>query len=162
MSRRTSAGILLYRIGPDGLEVLLGHPGGPAFRSRDHGHWSVPKGEVEEGESWEAVARREFEEETGHPVPDAPMLSLGDTVQKGGKLVVAWAIEGDLDPARAMSNTFEMEWPPRSGIRGTYAEIDRVAWFRPDEARARIKDAQAVFIDRLEALLGDDRSRPGG
>ncbi|MET1232951.1 MAG: NUDIX domain-containing protein, partial [Candidatus Limnocylindrales bacterium] len=127
MSRRTSAGILLYRFGPDGLEVLLGHPGGPAFRSRDHGHWSVPKGEVEEGEPLEAVARREFEEETGHAVPQAPMLSLGDTIQKGGKLVVAWAVEGDLDPARAMSNTFEMEWPPRSGIRRTYAEIDRVA-----------------------------------
>ena len=115
--------------------MLLGHPGGPAFRIRDHGHWSVPKGEVEEGESLEAVARREFEEETGHPVPDAPMLSLGDTVQKGGKLVVAWAVEGDLDPGLATSNTFEMEWPPGSGIRGTYAEIDRVAWFAPDEAR---------------------------
>lgn len=162
MSRRTSAGILLYRLGPDGLEVLLGHPGGPAFRSRDQGHWSVPKGEVEEGEPLEAVARREFEEETGHTVPDGPMLSLGDTVQKGGKLVVAWAVEGDLDPARAMSNTFEMEWPPRSGVRGTYAEIDRVAWFKPDEARTRIKDAQAVFIDRLEGLLDEGRSRPGG
>ena len=158
MSRRTSAGILLYRRGPSGLEVLLGHPGGPAFRARDQGHWSVPKGEVEEGEMLEAVARREFEEETGHPVPDAPMISVGDTVQKGGKLVVAWAVEGDLDPAQATSNTFEMEWPPGSGLRGTYAEIDRVAWFRPDEARVRIKDAQAVFIDRLEVLLGIDRT----
>ena len=153
MSRRTSAGILLYRVRPDGLEVLLGHPGGPAFRARDHGHWSVPKGEVEGDEALEAVARREFEEETGHAVPAGPMLVLGDTIQKGGKLVVAWAVEGDLDPASAVSNTFEMEWPPRSGIRGTYAEIDRVAWFGPDEARLRIKDAQAVFIDRLEALL---------
>ena len=161
MSRRTSAGILLYRLRPTGLEVLLGHPGGPAFRSRDHGHWTVPKGEVEESEPLEAVARREFEEETGHPVPDGPMLSLGDTIQKGGKLVVAWAVEGDLDPARAMSNTFEMEWPPRSGVRGIYAEIDRVAWFKPDEARARIKDAQTVFIDRLEGLLREDRSLPG-
>ena len=156
VARRTSAGILLYRVAPGGLEVLLGHPGGPAFRSRDHGHWSVPKGEVEEGEVLESVARREFEEETGHPVPDGPMLTLGDTVQKGGKLVVAWAVEGDLDPADARSNTFEMEWPPGSGFRGTYAEIDRVAWFRPDEARTRIKDAQAVFIDRLEALLRPD------
>jgi predicted NUDIX family NTP pyrophosphohydrolase len=156
MSRRTSAGILLYRRTPRGLEVLLGHPGGPAFRARDHGHWSVPKGEVEEGELLEAVARREFEEETGHPVPPSPMLALGETVQKGGKLVVAWAVEGDLDPAQAQSNTFEMEWPPRSGIRGTYAEIDRVAWFSPDEGRLRIKDAQSVFIDRLEALLAAD------
>ena len=153
MSRRISAGILLYRVGPGGLEVLLGHPGGPAFRARDHGHWSVPKGEAEGDEALEAVARREFEEETGHAVPDGPMLELGDTVQKGGKLVIAWAVEGDLDPATAMSNTFEMEWPPRSGIQGTYAEIDQVAWFAPTEARLRIKAAQAVFIDRLEALL---------
>ena len=153
MSRRTSAGILLYRVRPDGLEVLLGHPGGPAFRARDHGHWSVPKGEIEGDEALEAVARREFEEETGHAVPAGPMLVLGDTVQKGGKLVVAWAVEGDLDPTVAKSNMFEMEWPPRSGILGAYAEIDRVAWFAPDEARVRIKDAQAVFIDRLEALL---------
>ena len=155
MSRRTSAGILLYRRGPAGLEVLLGHPGGPAFRARDHGHWTVPKGEIEEGELVEAVARREFEEETGHPVPDAPLISLGDTVQRGGKLVLAWAVEGDLDPARASSNTFDMEWPPGSGRWGTYAEIDRVAWFTPDEARRRIKDAQAVFIDRLERFLDD-------
>ena len=113
----------------------------------------MPKGEIEGDEALEAVARREFEEETGHAVPAGPMLVLGDTVQKGGKLVVAWAVEGDLDPTVAKSNMFEMEWPPRSGILGTYAEIDRVAWFAPDEARVRIKDAQAVFIDRLEALL---------
>jgi predicted NUDIX family NTP pyrophosphohydrolase len=162
MSRRTSAGVLLYRRTPSGLEVLLGHPGGPVFRARDHGHWTVPKGEVEEGERLEAVARREFEEETGYPVPDGPMLSLGDTVQKGGKQVVAWAVEGDLDPAHARSNTFEMEWPPGSGIRGTYKEIDRVAWFSPDEARRRIKGTQAIFIDRLEALLGEVRPRPSG
>ena len=154
MSRRTSAGILLYRVGPNGLEVLLGHPGGPAFRTRDLGHWTVPKGEIEAGELVEAVARREFEEETGHPVPDGPMLSLGDTIQRGGKLVLAWAVEGDLDPGAASSNTFEMEWPPGSGRWGEYAEIDRVAWFAPDEARRRIKDAQAVFVDRLEVLLG--------
>lgn len=113
----------------------------------------MPKGEVEEGELLEAVARREFEEETGHAVPDAPMLSLGDTVQKGGKLVVAWAVEGDLDPGQATSNAFEMEWPPGSGERQTYLEFDRVEWFSPDEARRRIKDAQAIFIERLEALL---------
>jgi predicted NUDIX family NTP pyrophosphohydrolase len=94
-------------------------------------------------------------------VPDGPILSLGDTVQKGGKLVIACAVEGDLDPAQATSNTFEMEWPPGSGIRGTYAEIDRVAWFAPDEARLRIKDAQAVFIDRLEAMLGAPGPEPG-
>ena len=153
MERRVSAGILLYRRRENGLEVLLGHPGGPHFRRRDHGHWSVLKGEVESGEELEAVARREFEEEAGHPVPAGPLLPLGETIQKGGKRVVAWAVEGDLDPATALSNSFEMEWPPGSGIRGRYLEIDRVAWFAPEEARLRIKDAQAVFVDRLEALL---------
>jgi predicted NUDIX family NTP pyrophosphohydrolase len=153
MARPTSAGILLFRRGPDGLEVLLGHPGGPHFRTRDHGHWSVPKGEVEPGEALEAVARREFEEETGHAVPSGPLLDLGETIQKGGKRVVAWGVEGDLDPATAQSNTFELEWPPGSGVRSRYLEIDRVAWFAPDEARQRIKAAQAVFVDRLESLL---------
>jgi len=163
MARRTSAGILLYRRGTAGFEVLLGHPGGPAFRARDLGHWTVPKGEIEDGELAQAVALREFEEETGHPVPGGDLVPLGDTIQKGGKLVLAWAVEGDLDPTQASSNTFEMEWPPRSGQWGTYPEIDRVAWFAPDEARRRIKDAQAVFIDRLESILvtDEERLRPG-
>ena len=159
MSRRTSAGILLYRRGPSGLEVLLGHPGGPAFRARDQGHWSVPKGEVEEGEMLEAVARREFEEETGHPVPDAPMISVGDTVQKGGKLVVAWAVEGDLDPAQATSNTFEMEWPPRSGRLLRVPEVDRAAFFGLDEARAAIVSYQRRFLDELEGIVASDGVR---
>ena len=161
MMRRTSAGILLYRR-TAGLEVLLGHPGGPHFRTRDHGHWTLPKGEVEPDEDVVAVARREFLEETGHTVPDGPLLELGDTIQKGGKLVLAWAVEGDLDPAEAYSNTFEMEWPPGSGLRQHYAEIDRVAWFPPDEARRRIKDAQAIFIDRLEAHLSGRPVEAGG
>ncbi len=155
MSSRVSAGILLYRVRARRLEVLLGHPGGPWARAKDAGHWSIPKGEVEvEGEDLRAVARREFAEETGHPLPaSAALLPLGETRQKGGKLVHAWAAEGDLDPASAASNTFEMEWPPGSGRREAFPEIDRVAWFSAVEARLRIKEAQAVFIDRLEAAL---------
>ena len=150
---RVSAGILLFRrTGSGGLEVLLGHPGGPSFARRDAGAWSIPKGEVEPGETLADVARREFEEETGHPVV-GELLPLGEVVQKGGKRVVAWAVEGDLDPATANSNTFPMEWPPGSGRILDVPELDRVAWFDPAEARLRIKDRQVPFIDRLEALL---------
>lgn len=152
---RRSAGLLLYRRGPDGVEVLLAHPGGPLWARRDDGVWTIPKGEYEDGEAPPAVARREFEEETGHPAPDGVPLDLGEIRQKGGKLVVAWGLEGDLDPAAATSNTFPLEWPPRSGRWITVPEIDRVEWFAPDEARRRIKDTQIPFIDRLlEALAG--------
>lgn len=155
MPERVSAGILLFRRLPTGgIEVLLGHPGGPYFASRDHGDWSVPKGEVEEGEDLEAVARREFREETGHEAPDALAIPLGTVRQKGGKLVHAWALEGDLDPAAARSNTFTMQWPPGSGTWISVPEIDRVAWFEPAEARRRVKEAQVPFIDRLLASLG--------
>jgi predicted NUDIX family NTP pyrophosphohydrolase len=159
---RTSAGILLFRRGPAGLEVLLGHPGGPFFTRRDEGHWSIPKGEPDpvdatlDARQLLAVARREFEEETGLPAPEsnvAPPIQLGSVVQKGGKVVHAWAIEGDLDPAGAVSNEFEMDWPPGSGRRQSFPEIDRVEWFRPAEARRRIKAPQAAFVDRLEAAL---------
>jgi predicted NUDIX family NTP pyrophosphohydrolase len=148
---RTSAGVLLWRRGASGLEVLLGHPGGPLWAKKDAGHWTVVKGEIDPGEAPEDVARREFREETGHDVPDGPMVELGRIRQKSGKVVLAWAVEGDLDPAAAVSNTFSMEWPPRSGQRKEFPEIDRVEWFGLDEARRRIKDAQAPFIDRLQA-----------
>lgn len=153
MSGRTSAGILLFRRGDGQLEVLLGHPGGPFGRAKDLGHWTLPKGEVEADEEFLAVACREFEEETGHPPPSATFIPLGETRQKGGKIVWAWACEGDLDPATSLSNTFMMEWPPGSGRLSEFPEIDRVAWFAPDEARRRLKAAQAVFVDRLEAHL---------
>lgn len=156
MSERISAGILLYRRREGRLEVLLGHPGGPYFAGRDHGHWSIPKGEVEPDEPLVEVARREFEEETGTPVAADGLIPLGETRQKGGKIVHAWAAEGDLDPATATSNTFEMTWPPLVGRRITVPEIDRVVWFEPDEARARVKEAQRVFIDRLESHLAED------
>jgi predicted NUDIX family NTP pyrophosphohydrolase len=147
---RTSAGVLLWRRGASGLEVLLGHPGGPLWAKKDAGHWTVVKGEIDPGETAEDVARREFKEETGHDLPDGPMVELGEIRQKSGKVVLAWAVEGDLDPATAVSNTFTMEWPPRSGRRAEFPEIDRVEWFGLDEARSRIKDAQAAFIDRLQ------------
>ena len=150
---RLSAGILLYRrASGGGLEVLLAHPGGPLYTHRDHGHWSIPKGAARSGVDLEDVARREFLEETGHPVPTG-LVPLGEIVQKGGKKVVAWAVEGDLDPADATSNTFQMEWPPGSRRYLDIPEIDRVEWFDPVEARARIKDRQIPFIDRLEVLL---------
>ena len=150
---RVSAGILLYRRSAAGeLEVLLAHPGGPLYTHRDHGHWSIPKGEARPGEDLEDVARREFHEETGHPAAEA-LVPLGEILQKGGKRVVAWAAEGDLDPTAAFSNTFQMEWPPGSGRHVEIPEIDRVAWFGPVEARARIKDRQIPLIDRLEVLL---------
>jgi predicted NUDIX family NTP pyrophosphohydrolase len=151
---RRSAGILLYRRAADGtIEVLLAHPGGPVWAAKDAGAWTIPKGEFEPGEAAVEVARREFGEETGHPAPDGPAIPLGEIRQKGGKVVEAWALEGDVDPATAKSNTFPFQWPPRSGRFITIPEVDRVEWFSPDEARRRIKDTQVPFIDRLlEAL----------
>jgi predicted NUDIX family NTP pyrophosphohydrolase len=160
MSERVSAGILLYRR-VDGrehaVELLLAHPGGPFFEGRDLGDWTIPKGEPNgSDEPLRDVARREFAEETGTWVhAEAAALALGTIVQKGGKVVHAWAVEGDLDPATAESDTFEMEWPPRSGRRQRFPEIDRVAWFDPAEARRRIKASQVPFIERLEAALVD-------
>jgi predicted NUDIX family NTP pyrophosphohydrolase len=151
---RTSAGILLYRSSPAGVEVLLAHPGGPWFTRKDAGHWTIPKGEVGTGEELVDVARREFAEETGQALPDGPLVELGSIVQKGGKVVHAWAVEGQLDPATAISNTFSLEWPPGSGRQREFPEVDRVEWFAPDEARARIKETQALLIDRLLAALG--------
>lgn len=152
---RQSAGILLYRRTANGLEVMLAHPGGPIFARRDEGHWTVPKGEPDVDEPLIEAAVREFREETGQTVPDGERLELGSIVQKGGKVVHAWAVEGDLDPALARSEHFEMEWPRGSGSVMSYPEIDRVAWFDPIEARRRIKDAQVALIDRLEAVLGE-------
>jgi predicted NUDIX family NTP pyrophosphohydrolase len=153
MSTRRSAGILLFRRSGGRLEVLLAHPGGPLYANRDEGHWSVPKGEPDGDEPLLDVAIREFTEETGLAPPAGEPIELGSIKQKGGKVVHAWALEGDLDPSTAHSNTFEMEWPPRSGRQITIPEIDRVAWFAPDEARRRIKETQIPLIDRLEAAL---------
>jgi predicted NUDIX family NTP pyrophosphohydrolase len=149
-----SAGILLFREREGRLEVLLGHPGGPFFAKKDEGSWSVLKGEADTGEELPAVARREFAEETGQEPPDGTMLELGEVRQRGGKTVVAWALAGDLDPATARSNTFEMEWPPRSGRVRAFPEIDRVGWFDLETARQKILSAQVPFLDRLERAIG--------
>jgi len=150
---RASAGILLWRRRDDDIEVLLGHAGGPFFAKEDADSWTVLKGEAEPGEDLMAVARREFAEETGHQVPAGPAIELGEIRQRGGKVVVAWAIEGDLDPEAATSNTFAMEWPPHSGRTQEFPEIDRVAWFDLPSAREKIKAAQAPFLDRLPRAL---------
>jgi predicted NUDIX family NTP pyrophosphohydrolase len=151
-SGRTSAGILLWRRRDDRLEVLLAHMGGPYWVNKDLGHWTIPKGEVEEGEELVAVA-----EETGYELPDTPLIDLGEIRQKSGKLVLAWAAQGDLDAATAVSNTYQMEWPPRSGRVETFPEIDRVEWFRLNEARRKLKAAQVPFLDRLQAAIAADR-----
>jgi len=153
-SGRTSSGILLWRQKEGRLEVLLAHQGGPFWANKDLGHWTIPKGEVEPGEEFEQVARREFAEETGHDAPDQPLIALGEITQKSGKLVLGWAVEGDLDPSAAVSNTFQIEWPPHSGVIQSFPEIDRVEWFDLDQARRRLKAAQVPFLDRLQAALG--------
>lgn len=151
---KPSAGLLLYRRRDGGVEVLLAHPGGPLWAHRDEGAWSVPKGEIESGEEPLAVAKREFEEETGQEPPAGKCLELGEVRQKSGKRVVAWACEGDLDSATAVSNTFQLEWPLGSGNWSEVPEVDRVEWFGPDEARRRLNPAQAELIDRLLDRLG--------
>lgn len=151
---RVSAGLLLYRI-DNGLEVLLAHPGGPRFARKDHGHWTVPKGEPDPGETdLEAVALREFTEEIGPAARLADhRMPLGTIRQKGGKLVHCWAVRGDVDPGEVISNTFTMEWPPGSGRRSEYPEIDRAEWFTIIEAAERIKPTQEPFLSRLAAAL---------
>ena len=148
----SSAGILLHRRGPAGREVLLVHPGGPFWARKDHGAWSIPKGELADGEDPRACALREFAEETGTHLPAGALAELGSVKLKSGKLVLAFAVEGDLDPATLVSNTFELEWPPRSGRMQSFPEVDRAAWFGLGEARERLNPAQAAFVDRLEAL----------
>jgi len=148
-----SAGLLMFRrIGGD-FAVLLVHPGGPFWRRKDLGAWSIPKGEYAQGEEPLAVARREFEEETGAR-PDGDFRPLGEVVQPGGKHVVAWAVEGDFDPATLVSNSFEIEWPARSGRKVRFPEVDRAEWFAPAVARDKILAGQRPFIDRLAQLVG--------
>ncbi|MFE6281407.1 NUDIX domain-containing protein [Streptomyces sp. NPDC057877] len=146
---RRSAGLLLFRGADDGLEVLLGHMGGPFHARRDAGAWTVPKGEYEPDEpAWDA-ARREFTEELGLPPPDGEAVPLGEVRQSGGKLVTVWAVRADLDPATVVPGTFTMEWPPRSGRTREFPELDRVRWFTLPDARNVIVKAQTAFLDRL-------------
>lgn len=149
-----SAGIVLYRRrGDSGPEILLVHPGGPIWARRDHGAWSIPKGEYAGDEDPLVAARREYEEELGTPPPEGEPLELGEIRQKSGKRVRAWALAGDIDPASVQSNTFELEWPPRSGTISSFPEIDRAEWFALPEARHRIIPAQVPLLDRLETEL---------
>jgi predicted NUDIX family NTP pyrophosphohydrolase len=147
----TSAGLLLYRTRDGIREVLLAHPGGPYWARRDDGAWSLPKGEVDEGEEPYAAARREFREETGTEAPDGEPLPLGEVRLKSRKRVIAWALEGDFEPDQLVSMTFEVEWPPRSGERRTYPEVDRVAWFDLATARVKLNAGQAPLLDALPA-----------
>lgn len=145
---KRSAGILLYRTTGPAPEVLLVHPGGPLWARRDAGAWSIPKGEYDDGEDPRDCAVREFEE-TGAALPAGELIELGSVSQKGGKMVSAWAAQGEIDAAAVRSNTFMMEWPPRSGRTAEFPEIDRAGWFDLDEARAKLVPAQAAFLDRL-------------
>ncbi len=157
-----SAGLLLFRRTRGAVELFLAHPGGPFWRDRDAGAWTLPKGGVNDGETLLDGACREFEEETGVR-PRGPFLELGSVRQRAGKRVHAWAWEGDADAAAVTSNVMRTEWPRGSGRWITYPEVDRCAWFTPDEARVRLNPAQAEFVDRLEALLranGDGDGRP--
>lgn len=151
-ARASSAGLLMYRRGARGWEVLLVHPGGPFWRRRDAGAWSIPKGEPEPGEDDAAAALREFAEETGC-LPAGTPAPLGRVRQRAGKEVVAFALQGDFDPATLRSNTFELEWPPRSGRIQVFPEVDRAAWFDPDTAREKMIEGQRPLLARLEDLL---------
>ncbi len=150
---RTSAGVLLWRRRDGGVEVLIGHMGGPFWARKDDAAWSVPKGEYDAGEDAYGVALREFEEEMGSPVPAAELVALGEVRQSGGKVLTVWAAEGDLDADATTSNTFELEWPPRSGRLQEFPEIDRAAWVPVDVARTRLVKGQVPLLDRLLATL---------
>lgn len=156
--KSTSAGLLLYRRERGELEVLLAHPGGPFWRNHDAGAWTLPKGEGADGEPPESTALREFGEEIG-PAPPGVPVPLGGIRQRGGKWVEAFALEGDFDVTRLRSNLFELEWPPGSGKRRSFPEIDRAAWFTLDEAREKIRDTQAELLDRLVARLDGGATR---
>jgi predicted NUDIX family NTP pyrophosphohydrolase len=150
-----SAGLLMYRFRGTRLEVLLVHPGGPFWKGRDRGAWSVPKGEYEDPEDPLAAAVREFQEETGF-LPEGPFLQLSPVRQKGGKTVSAWACKGDLDPSLVKSNNFTLEWPPGSGRMARFPEIDRAGWFTPEMAREKMNQAQTALLNELCSLLAQD------
>ena len=154
---KVSSGILLYREHADGsLEVLLVHPGGPFWARKDAGAWSIPKGEYDEHDDPAMRAEEEFAEELGTRAPPGPRLDLGEVRQAGGKRVRAWAVHGDIDARTTTSNTFEMEWPPRSGERRSFPEVDRAEWFSLHDARTKLVAGQLPLLDRLESITGPD------
>lgn len=150
---KVSAGLLLFRRSARAVEFLLAHPGGPYFARKDDGAWTLPKGGIEDGESPLQAAKREFAEETGFQPGGGPFIELGSVRQRSGKIVHAWAFEGNADPSQLSSETFEMQWPPRSGRRQLFPEVDRVAFFVPEIARRKMIEAQSPFIDRALELL---------
>jgi predicted NUDIX family NTP pyrophosphohydrolase len=153
---KKSAGLLMYRRSPDGeLQVLLVHPGGPFWAKKDLGAWSMPKGEYDDSEDALEAAKREFAEETGFPV-SGPFLPLGSLKQPSGKTVSVWAFESDADPAALVSNEFDMEWPPKSGRKASFAEIDRAGWFSLIEAREKLAKGQVGFLDALARVVSPD------
>jgi predicted NUDIX family NTP pyrophosphohydrolase len=161
MSSGQSAGLLLYRIREEGPEVFLVHPGGPFWAKKDAGAWSIPKGEYADEEDALDAAKREFMEETGFDPGPGPFLPLSPLKQKGGKVVRAWAVQGECDPSSIRSNHFTMEWPPRSGRTASFPEVDRAAWFPLEEAREKILKGQAGFLEELlENLLPDRHPAP--
>jgi predicted NUDIX family NTP pyrophosphohydrolase len=149
----SSAGLLMYRMKRGALQVLLVHPGGPYWRKKDEGAWTIPKGEIDDDEDALDAARREFEEERGLR-PEGPFIALTPVKQKGGKVVHAWAFAGDCDPGRLRSNTFELEWPPRSGRRREFPEVDRAEFFEVDEARTKMNPAQVALVEQLVRTVG--------
>lgn len=151
---RLSAGLLLFRRDSALFSVLLVHPGGPWWAKRDQGAWSIPKGECDD-EDPKRCARREFEEELGHVPPASEWIDLGEVLQRGGKRVRCWAVQGDLDVQTISSNTFELEWPPRSGRLTTFPEVDRAMWYAPEEATRKLMPAQVAFLDRLRAHINE-------
>ena len=155
---KQSAGILMYRRSRGELEVLLAHPGGPFWKNRDTGAWTIPKGELDGDGDADVCARREFEEEIGSD-PGLAFVSLGEIVQKGGKVVIAFAVEGDVDVAKLRSNTFDIEWPPRSGRRQSFPEVDRAEWFDIEFARTKILSGQMELLDRLLAIAGESAGK---
>ncbi|MFI6684771.1 NUDIX domain-containing protein [Streptomyces sp. NPDC050485] len=161
MAGKRSAGLLVYRSAGDGIEVLVGHMGGPFFAGRDAGAWSVPKGEYGPDEEPEAAARREFAEELGLPPPDGALVPLGETRQRGGKTVTVWALEGDLDPADAVPGTFRMEWPRGSGTLREFPEMDRFAWLPPETAAPMLITGQQIFLERLITYVTDGGPQSG-
>ena len=158
MPAQTSAGLLMYRGSGEGTEVLLVHPGGPLWAKKDEAAWSIPKGLAGAGEDLLAAARREFHEETGFTA-EGDFRPLGAFKQPGGKIVHAWAVEGDCDPAQLVSNSFEMEWPPKSGKRARFPEVDRACWFGPSDALRKIHRGQQPILFKLFSELGI--SQPG-
>jgi predicted NUDIX family NTP pyrophosphohydrolase len=154
--KKQSAGILLFRRTTNSVEVLLGHAGGPFWKKKDSGAWSIPKGEYEPDEDSLVAARREFQEETGQAVPEGETIDLGSMKRKDGKIIQIWAVEGEIDAKHIMSNSFEMEWPPKTGQMQSFPEIDKAAWYSLAKAPVKMHKGQDVFIERLAEHLGVD------